>query len=127
MYSNAIATTVYDNPLFRGTRKGGRQGFFIDGLNIMEYENVFNTTGLAPGSKWGAAGDVEGQRVLVCGAQALGIADIGLPRWVEKEFDYDASPGIAIAKLFGLLKPVWPSSRTGTKEDFGVVVVDTAI
>lgn len=115
------------NPLFRGTRKGGRQGFFIDGLNIMEYENVFNTTGLAPGSKWGAAGDVEGQRVLVCGAQALGIADIGLPRWVEKEFDYDASPGIAIAKLFGLLKPVWPSSRTGTKEDFGVVVVDTAI
>jgi N4-gp56 family major capsid protein len=29
------------NPLFKGTRKGGRSGFFIDGLNIMEYQNVF--------------------------------------------------------------------------------------
>ena len=115
------------NPIFKGTRKGGRTGFFIDGLNIMEYENVYNTTGLAGGSKWGSGGNVEGQRILCCGAQALGVADIGLPRWVEKDFDYDNSPGVSIAKLFGLLKPVWQSSRTGTKEDFGVVCLDTAV
>src|SRR5690606_19768348 len=114
------------NPLFKGTRKGGRSGFFIDGLNIMEYQNVFTTRGAPSGSKWGD-GSVDGQRIIVAGAQALGAADIGLPRWVEKDFDYDNSPGISIAKLFGLLKPVWRSSQTGTNEDFGLFVVDTAI
>lgn len=115
------------NPLFKGTRKGGRNGFYIDGLNIMEYQNVCTTRGMAPTEKWGAAGDVEGQRVIAAGAQALGIADIGLPRWVEKDFDYDNSPGVSIAKLIGMLKPVWRSSISGTQEDFAVVVVDTAI
>lgn len=114
------------NPLFKGTRKGGRSGFFIDGLNIMEYQNVFTTRGAPSGSKWGG-GTVDGQRIIVAGAQALGAADIGLPRWVEKDFDYDNSPGVSIAKLFGLLKPVWRSSLTGTNEDFGLFVVDTAI
>ena len=61
------------------------------------------------------------------GAQALAMADIGLPRWVEKDFDYDNSPGVSIAKLIGMHKPVWQSSTTGTKEDFGLFVVDTAI
>lgn len=114
------------NPLFKGTRKGGRSGFFIDGLNIMEYQNVFTTRGAPSGSKWGD-GTVDGQRIIVAGAQALGAADIGLPRWVEKDFDYGNSPGVSIAKLFGLLKPVWRSSLTGTNEDFGLFVVDTAI
>lgn len=114
------------NPLFKGTRRGGSTGFFIDGLNIMEYQNVFTTRGAPSGSKWGD-GTVDGQRIIVAGAQALGAADIGLPRWVEKDFDYDNSPGISIAKLFGLLKPVWRSSQTGTNEDFGLFVVDTAI
>ena len=116
-----------ENPLFKGTKRGGRQGFYIDGLNIMEYRNVYNTTGAASGSKWGAAGTVDGQRVLVCGAQALALADIGLPKWVEKDFDYDNSPGVSIAKLIGMLKPRWRSSITGTVEDFGLMVVDTAI
>jgi hypothetical protein len=70
---------------------------------------------------------VDGQRVLMCGAQALAMADIMAPKWVEKKFDYDNSPGISIAKIIGLLKPVFPSQITGTKEDFGVVCVDTAI
>jgi N4-gp56 family major capsid protein len=116
-----------ENPLFKGTKRGGRQGFYIDGLNIMEYRNVYNTTGAASGSKWGAGGAVDGQRILVCGAQALAVADIGLPKWVEKDFDYDNSPGVSIAKLLGMLKPRWRSSITGTVEDFGVMVVDTAI
>lgn len=115
-----------DNPLFKGTRKGGTNGFYIDGLNILEYQNVFNTRGAASGGKWGG-GTVEGQRIIVAGAQALALADIGLPRWVEKDFDYDNSPGVSIAKLLGMKKPVWRSSLTGTQEDFGLFVVDTAI
>lgn len=116
-----------NNPLFKGTPHGGTNGIFIDGLNILEYRHVFNTRGAASGSKWGSGGVVNGQRILMCGAQALGMADIGMPTWVEKDFDYGNSPGISIAKIAGFLKPVFPSSVTGTKEDFGVVTVDTAI
>ena len=116
-----------NNPLFKGTPHGGTNGIFIDGLNILEYRHVYNTRGAASGSKWGSGGVVNGQRILMCGAQALGMADIGMPTWVEKDFDYGNSPGISIAKIAGFLKPVFPSSVTGTKEDFGVVTVDTAI
>jgi len=115
------------NPLFKGTNLGGTDGIYIDGMNILEYRHVFNTTGAASGSKWGSSGTTDGQRVLLCGAQALGFADIGLPMWVEKDFDYDNSPGISAAKIIGFKKPVFPSIYTGTTEDFGVISVDTAI
>ena len=115
------------NPLFKGTPIGGSNGIYIDGLNIMEYRHVYNTTGAASGSKWGGSGTVDGQRVLLCGAQALAFADVMGPKWVEKDFDYDNSPGISVAKIIGLLKPVFPSALTGVKEDFGVICVDTAI
>lgn len=116
------------NTLFKGTGMGGTgSGVYIDGLNIVSYRNVFNTTGAASGSKWGAAGTTDGARMLIVGAQALAIADIGVPKWVEKDFDYDNSPGVSIAKLFGLKKPVWRSAYTGTNEDFSVICVDTAI
>lgn len=115
------------NPLFKGTNHGGTSGIYIDGLNILEYRHVYNTEGAASGSKWGSSGTVDGQRVLLCGAQALGFADIGVPRWVEKDFDYDNSPGISTAKIIGFKKPVFPSIYTGTTEDFGVMCVDTAV
>lgn len=116
-----------ENPLFKGTKRGGKSGFYLDGLNIVEYRHVYNTKGAASGSKWGATGTQDGQRVLLCGAQALAIADIGLPKWVEKDFDYDNSPGVSLAKLIGLHKPKWRSSLTGTVEDFSILAVDTAI
>lgn len=116
-----------ENPIFKGTPIGGTKGIYIDGLNIMEYRHVYNTTGAASGSKWGSSGTVDGQRVLLCGAQALGYADIMGPKWVEKDFDYDNSPGISVAKILGFKKPVFPSALTGVKEDFGVICVDTAI
>lgn len=115
------------NPLFKGTPSGGTKGIYIDGLNILEYRYVYNTLGAPSGSKWGAAGAIDGQLVLMCGAQALGMADIGPSKWVEKDFDYDNSPGISIAKMLGFKKPVFPSFVTGTREDFGVIVVQTAI
>lgn len=116
-----------ENPLFKGTPRAGTKGIYIDGLNIMEYRHVFNTTGAASGSKWGSAGTIDGQRILLCGAQALGYADVMGPKWVEKDFDYDNSPGISIAKIIGFKKPVFPSALTGVKEDFGVICLDTAI
>jgi N4-gp56 family major capsid protein len=115
-----------ENQLFKGTGHGAKGGVYIDGLYIMEFRHVFNTRGAQSGSKWGG-GTVDGQRVLFCGAQALGMADIGMPRWVEKEFDYDNQPGIATGKICGFKKPVFRSAVTGTDEDFGVIVCDTAI
>lgn len=115
------------NPLFKGTGMGGTgSGIYVNGLNIMQYRHVYNTTGAASGSKWGSGGTVNGARALLFGAQALAIADIGVPKWVEKDFDYDNSPGVSIAKLFGIKKPVWRSQQTGTMEDFSIIAVDTA-
>lgn len=113
------------NQLFKGTGHGPN-GIYVDGLYIMEFRHVFNTLGASSGSKWGG-GTVDGQRVLLCGAQALGMADIGMPNWVEKDFDYNNQPGIALGKISGFKKPVYRSAVTGTDEDFSVICCDTAI
>lgn len=111
-----------DNPLFKGA-----DVIYVDGLAIYEYRHVYNTKGAASGSKWGSGGTVDGQRVLLCGAQALGFADLGDPSWVEKGFDYENQQGISVGKIAGFKKPVFRSLVTGTDEDFGVLCVDTAI
>lgn len=109
------------NPLFRGS-----ESYYVDGLAIHSFRHVYNTRGAASGSKWGAAGDVDGCRLLFCGAQALAFADIGTPEWVEKGFDYDNQQGIKIGKIAGMLKPRFKSKTYGTVEDFGVMSVDIA-
>jgi N4-gp56 family major capsid protein len=96
----------------------------IDGIVIHEHRLVYNTKGATSGSKWGAGGLVNGTRSLLCGAQALGMADIGTPEWTEKMFQYDSQQGINIDKMFGLLKPKFYSTYAGSVEDFGVVAVD---
>lgn len=116
-----------ENPLFKGTKHGGQKGIYIDGLNILEYRNVYNTLGAASGSKWGAGGAIDGQRILLCGAQSLAFADIGMAEWNEKDFDYGNKQGIAIGKIFGLLKPQLFSTYAQSRQDFGVMCVDTAI
>jgi len=120
-YRNAMARSD-SNPLFKGT-----DVIYVDGLAIREYRHVYNTSGLASGSKWGSSGTVDGQRVLLCGAQAMGYADIGMPEWVEKGFDYDNQQGISVGKIMGMLKPKFQSQYNGTEEDFGVLCIDTAI
>lgn len=110
-----------DNALFSGS------SVKMDGLVIHEYRNVCNTTGMASGSKWGGAGTVEGCQVLFCGAQALGMADIGSPEWVEKGFDYENQQGISVAKILGFLKPKFNSIySSNTVQDFGVISCYTA-
>lgn len=88
----------------------------VDGLYLHEFRHVPHA------STWGA-GAVAGCQVLFCGAQALGMADIGAPEWVEKGFDYENSQGISVSKIAGFLKPQFKSIYESgqTKEDFGVI------
>lgn len=65
--------------------------------------------------------------MLVCGSQALGMADLGAPEWAEKFFEYDSSPGINIDKMFGFLKPKFYSIYDKSVEDFGVLAIDHAV
>lgn len=102
------------NPLFKGA-----DVIYVDGLAIHTYRHVYHS------ATWGA-GAVRGQRVLLCGAQALGYADIGDGEWVEKKFDYDNQPGISVGKIMGMKKSKFYCPRTATTEDFGVIAVDTA-
>jgi N4-gp56 family major capsid protein len=119
-----------NNQLFAGT-----SSLMVDGVMIHEFRHVFNTAGATtgtsseagdPGYKWGADADVEGARALFCGAQALGMADIGLPEIVEDTFDYENQAGISIGKIFGLRKPKFNSDVSGSVQDFGVICLDTA-
>ncbi len=108
-----------DNSLFAGTND-----VMVDGLIIHEFRHVFNNSGTA--TKWGAGNLIEGCRVALCGAQALGLADIGDSEWVERPFDYGNRNGISISKIFGVLKPKFNSNVTATVEDFGLVSLDVA-
>lgn len=94
----------------------------VDGLYIHEYRHVPTTLKALTGSKFGTSGDLDGHYVLFCGAQALAMADIGTPDWVEKGFDYDNQQGISVGKIFGFRKPAFHSIYSGTTEDFGVIV-----
>ena len=123
-YQRAVVTGAdrgKDNPFFTG-------GILtVDGLVFQEHRLVYNTKGAASGSKWGATGTVDGSRMLICGSQALGFADLGAPEWSEKWFEYDSSPGISIDKMFGFMKPKFYSIYDKSVEDFGVLAIDHAI
>ena len=106
------------NNLFTGT------SVKIDGIYFHEFRHVLNTRLAASGSKYGASGTVDGCQILFCGAQALGMADIGSPEWVEKGFDYENQQGISVQKILGFLKPQFYTQYSGgTVEDHGVVSV----
>lgn len=104
-----------DNPIFKGT-----DAIYIDGFVIRPFRHVYHS------STWGS-GAVAGQRMLVCGAQALAYADLGNPYWVEEDDDYENQQGISVGKIVGFKKPVFKSAVHGTSEDFGVIAVDTAV
>jgi N4-gp56 family major capsid protein len=119
-----------NNELFSGS-----SSLMVDGVMIHEFRHVFNTanatTGTsanagAAGYKWGADADVNGSACIFAGAQALAMADIGLPEIVEDTFDYGNQNGISIGKIFGLKKPKYQSDYNGGVEDFGVIRLDVA-
>lgn len=99
----------------------------IDGIYFHEFRHVPNTRLAGSGSKYGGSGTVDGCQILFCGAQALGMADIGAPEWVEKGFDYDNQQGISVQKIVGFLKPQFYTQYSGgTVEDHGIISVYTA-
>lgn len=111
------------NPLFRGAMA------VIDGVVLYSHRKVFNTFGLASGSKWGAGGLIDGAQSLLLGAQALGFATLGNVFWREKtgETDYGNRPGVGVGRKLGILKPQFKSPANDySREDFGVVSVKTA-
>ena len=119
-----------NNELFAGS-----SSLMVDGVMVHEFRHVFSTEGAtsgasgnagAAGYKWGAGANIDGARALFVGAQALAMADIGLPDIVEDTFDYGNQLGISVGKIFGLRKPKYNSDVNGGVEDFGVICLDTA-
>ncbi len=106
-----------NNELFTGS------SVKIDGIYLHEFRHVYNTRNAVSGSgKWGSGSNVDGCQVLFCGAQALGMADIGAPEWVEKGFDYENQQGISVGKILGFLKPKFGNIyESNAVEDFGVI------
>jgi len=111
------------NPIFSGAT------LTMDGLIIHTNNRVYNTSGAASGSKWGADGTVDGTRSLLMGCQAMGHADIwGQAQWYEGKEDDDAKNIISIAMYFGLLKLQFNSRYDGnTVQDFGLMAIDLAL
>lgn len=104
----STSTKTNDNLFTGGTVK-------VDGLYLHEYRHVFHS------STWGG-GAISGCQVLFCGAQALGMADLGNPEWVEKGFDYENQQGISTSKILGFLKPQFTTQYSGnTLQDHGVL------
>ena len=110
-----------DNELFTGSTVK------VDGMYLHEFRHVYNTAGAASGSKWGAGGAVDGCQMLFCGAQALGMADLGNPEWVEEDDDYKNTLGISVSKILGFKKPQFTTQYSGgTVQDHGVFSVYVA-
>lgn len=112
-----------DNPVLSGAT------VTIDGLIIHTNNRVYNTAGLASGSKWGAGGAVDGTRSLLMGCQSLAFADLwGNHTWYEGKDDDDAKDKITIGMYTGLIKPRYKSRADGnTVQDFGVMALDFAL
>ena len=111
-----------NNELFAGS-----SSLMVDGVMVHEFRHVPNTSQGTSGTQTGGSGsDVDFAANLFCGAQALAMADIGLPEIVEDTFDYGNQNGISIGKIMGLKKPVYNSDISGQNEDFGVIRVDCA-
>jgi N4-gp56 family major capsid protein len=110
------------NPLFKGATA------VVEGLVIYDHQKIYNTLGLASGSKWGASGTVDGAQGILMGAQAMGFAEIGNVDYNESDnTDYQNRPGMSVGRIIGLLKPqfqsIWDSR---TKQDFGAISFFTA-
>ena len=60
----------------------------------------------------------------MCSSDLLGMADIGAPEWIERDFDYANQQGISVSKILGFLKPQFYTQYSGgTVEDHGVISV----
>ena len=95
----------------------------IDGIVLHTYRLVPNFTASSDFAGEGTAG-VTGCTMLMCGSQALGMADLGVPYWDEEMFDYKNQKGISVGKICGFLKPKFKNIHTGQDDDFGVMRIN---
>jgi N4-gp56 family major capsid protein len=120
----------YQAAIIQAADRGMTNPFFtggvvtVDGVVIHDHRLVYSTLGTA--SKWGG-GSIEGSRSLLCGAQALGMVDLGAPEWSEETFQYGSSQGINVDKMFGFVKPKFYSNYDKSEQDFGVLAIDHAL
>lgn len=123
-YKNAVARAAprgNDNPLFKGAV------VVVDGIMLFESNKVYNTLGLASGSKWGAASTVDGAQALLLGAQALGFARIGEAAWEESDnTDYRNKQGVGYGRIIGFIKPHFTALVDNADEDFSVIAIYSA-
>lgn len=96
----------------------------MDGAVIHEHSDVYNTKGAAAGAKWGAGGNVNGTRTMLCGAQALAMLDFGLPDWEEDSRDFRKVHAVQVYKQLGLLKPQFTSPVDGSLQDHNILTCD---
>lgn len=110
-----------DNPLFQNAM------VTIDGILIYEHEKVANTLGLTSTSKWGAGGLVDGAQALMMGAQALGFASTTPATFdTSDNTDYQNKTGIAVGRMFGLVKPHWYRPEEASEQDYSIISLYTA-
>ena len=109
------------NPIFRGAK------VTMNNIIIKPYLRTYNTKGAAGGSKWGAAGAIDGTRSLLLGQGALGFVDLGPANWEEDTRDFKNRWALCVDKMAGWGKPQHKDSYTGTIEDDGIIAVDLAI
>lgn len=110
-----------ENPIFKGAY------LTMNGLIIKPYNRTYNTLGAASGSKWGAAGAVNGSRSLLLGAQALGMVDLGPVGWEEDHRDFKARWALEVHKMVGFIKAKFKDSRENSVEDYSIIAVDHAL
>lgn len=118
-FKNAVnnAGMGSNNPFFTGAITT------IDGVVIHEHRLVYSTTGTGA-TKWGNGNAIHGTRSLLCGAQALAMADITPPDWAEEYFDLRSKYRIGVDKMLSLIKPKFYSAVDAGVEDFGVLAID---
>lgn len=113
-----------DNPLFTQAKK------VINEIVIYDHQKVYNTLGLASGSRWGSGSTVHGAQAMLLGAQAMGYCALedGSPGMQESDnTDYKNRPGLAIRRIVGLLKPQYKSKfDANSREDYGTVAIKSA-
>lgn len=115
---NGAAARGDNNPWFTGAE------VTMDGMIVRQHNYVYNTLGAASGSKWGAAGAVNGTRTMVLGSQAIAFADLNVGDWVEKKFQYDSYWGINVDKMLGFKVPKFYSIVDQSIQDFGRLAID---
>lgn len=125
-FRNAVLTGMPrsdNNPIFTGAY------VTMDGLIIHTNNRVYNTLGLASGSKWGSGGLVDGTRSLLMGCQAIGYADLYKEaQWIEETTDYGAKNSVSVGIFAGLLKTRFTSKfDSNTVQDFGLMVINLAL